>query len=91
MTQIYFASNRDVKHETSIHGDVFGERFNQNGPQCFRVGIAEAKLKGKDPANDDAWTSATPGSIPKPSTPPNPRTRARSSAPARCSRTCAKC
>ncbi len=56
MTQIYFASNRDVKHETSSKGDVFGERFNQGGPQCFRVGLAEVALAGSDPSDDDAWS-----------------------------------
>jgi esterase/lipase superfamily enzyme len=56
MTRIYFASNRDVKHETSSRGDVFGQRFNAGGPQCFRVGVAEVSLAGGDPRDDDAWT-----------------------------------
>ncbi len=55
MTQIYFASNRDVKHETSSKGDVFGQRFNTGGPQCFRVGLAEVTLTGGDATVDDAW------------------------------------
>jgi len=55
MAQIYFASNRDVKHESSITGEVFGERFNKDGPQCFRVGIADVGLRGTDPTDDDAW------------------------------------
>ncbi len=54
MTTIYFASNRDVRHESSANGDVFGERFNKDGPQIFRVGRSEVALKG-DPDDDDAW------------------------------------
>jgi esterase/lipase superfamily enzyme len=56
MTRIYFASNRDVLHETSSSGHVFGPRFNAGGPQCFRVGDAEVTLKGGDPKNDDMWS-----------------------------------
>lgn len=55
MSTIFFASNRDVLHETSSKGRVFGQRFNADGPQCFRVGKAEVKLKGSDPRVDDAW------------------------------------
>jgi esterase/lipase superfamily enzyme len=56
MSRIYFASNRFVKHESSAKGDVFGDRFNKDGPQCFRVGWAETKLKGDDPLKDEAWS-----------------------------------
>ena len=54
MTRIYFASNRNVRHETSSKGAVFGDRFNENGPQCFRVGHAEVKLSG-DAKKDTDW------------------------------------
>jgi esterase/lipase superfamily enzyme len=56
MTRIYFASNRNVLHETSASGHVFGERFNAGGPQCFRVGHAEVTLGGADPSQDDDWS-----------------------------------
>jgi Alpha/beta hydrolase of unknown function (DUF900) len=56
MTRIYFASNRNVLHETSASGHVFGERFNAGGPQCFRVGHAEVTLGGADPTQDDDWS-----------------------------------
>lgn len=56
MTQIYFASNRDVLAEAAPDGALFGQRFNAAGPQCFRVGVAEARLKGGDPRDDDAWS-----------------------------------
>ena len=56
MTTIYFASNRDVLHETSATGNVFGPRFNAGGPQCFRVGDAEVTLDGGDSKRDDKWT-----------------------------------
>lgn len=36
MPEFYFASNRDVKHETSKKADLFGNRFNLLGPQFFR-------------------------------------------------------
>ncbi len=55
MSTIFFASNRDVLHETSATGRVFGPRFNSDGPQCFRVGKAEVKLRGRDPRDDAAW------------------------------------
>lgn len=56
MSKIFFATNRDVKFETSKKGDNFGDRFNTMGPQCFRVGHVDVKLKG-DPysENDDVW------------------------------------
>ena len=56
MTQIYFASNRDVLHETSSKGALFGPRFNAAGPQIFRVGKAEVTLAGTDPKDDGAWS-----------------------------------
>ncbi len=55
MTQIFFASNRNVVAETSATGAVFGDRFNADGPQCFRVGMTEVALKG-DPLDDNAWS-----------------------------------
>lgn len=54
MTRIHFATNRDVKHETSKNGKNFGDRFNAQGPQCFRVGWVEV-TNGGDPKDDDAW------------------------------------
>jgi len=54
MTRIHFATNRNVKHETSKDGKNFGDRFNAQGPQCFRVGRVEV-TNGGDPKNDDAW------------------------------------
>jgi esterase/lipase superfamily enzyme len=56
MVRIFFASNRNVKHESSKSGNLFGDRFNEDGPQIFRVGRAEVKLKGSDPRDDDAWS-----------------------------------
>ncbi|MCA8880485.1 MAG: alpha/beta hydrolase [Rhodobacteraceae bacterium] len=56
MTKIYFASNRDVVHETSSKGNIFGDRFNGAGPQCFRVGVAQVDLSGSDPKKDDHWS-----------------------------------
>jgi esterase/lipase superfamily enzyme len=54
MTRIYFASNRNVLAQTSVKGEVFGERFNADGPQCFRVGFADV-TPGSDPAEDKGW------------------------------------
>ncbi len=51
---VYFASNRDVIHETSKDCKNLGKRFNADGPQFFRVGRAGATLAG-DPFDDDAW------------------------------------
>lgn len=56
MVRIFFASNRDVKHESSKSGNLFGDRFNSDGPQIFRVGHADVDLKGRDPKKDDAWS-----------------------------------
>jgi esterase/lipase superfamily enzyme len=56
MTEIFFASNRDVLRESSARGNVFGSRFNADGPQCFRVGSAEVSLKARaKPEVDEAW------------------------------------
>ncbi len=55
MTTIYFVSNRNVLRESHGKGRILGERFNRDGPQCFRVGTAEVTLKGKDPRKDDNW------------------------------------
>ncbi len=54
MTRIYFATNRNVKHETSKNAKNLGDRFNEQGPQCFRVGWVEVGLTG-DAKDDDAW------------------------------------
>ena len=54
MTRIYFATNRNVKHETSKNAKNFGDRFNLQGPQCFRVGRVDVALTG-DPEDDEAW------------------------------------
>lgn len=53
MVKIFFASNRDVKHETSINAENFGNRFNAMGPQCFRVGQVEVTLNGDAYDTDD--------------------------------------
>lgn len=55
METIYFASNRDVKHETSNSCKNLGKRFNQDGPQFFRLGKAEVLVDG-DPKDDDNWS-----------------------------------
>lgn len=57
MITIYFASNRNVVHETSNSCRNLGKRFNADGPQFFRVGEASAELDG-DPYNDDDWRAA---------------------------------
>lgn len=54
MTEIFFATNRDVKHETSKNSKNFGTRFNEAGPQIFRLGKTDVTLTG-DPLDDDAW------------------------------------
>lgn len=56
MTKIYFASNRNVLAETSVKGEVFGQRFNADGPQCFRVGWSEV-TPTDNPADDDGWVA----------------------------------
>ncbi|WP_126976902.1 alpha/beta hydrolase [Frigidibacter oleivorans] len=55
MTTIFFASNRNIRHRSSSKGDLFGDRFNADGPQIFRVGEAEVTLTGPDPKEDDSW------------------------------------
>jgi esterase/lipase superfamily enzyme len=54
MPTIYFASNRNINANASKPQDIFGDRFNADGPQIFRVGEAEVKLSGKA-TDDDAW------------------------------------
>ncbi len=54
MSVIFFATNRDVRFMTSKNGNNFGKRFNEGGPQMFRLGKVEVKLTG-DPLDDDAW------------------------------------
>ena len=54
-TRIYFASNRDVKHETSKNANNFGNRFNADGPQFFRVGFVDVTDKGGNPKDDENW------------------------------------
>lgn len=50
---IFFATNRNVTAESD--DDVqFGERFNGNGPQFFRVGVAEVEQREADATADDA-------------------------------------
>ncbi|MBP7000889.1 alpha/beta hydrolase [Amaricoccus sp.] len=62
MPDVYFATNRDLLvgskpgETVAPASEIFGRRFNAAGPQCFRVGVAEARLKGKDPKDDDAWS-----------------------------------
>lgn len=43
---VYFASNRDFNG--SLTDPKFGERFNDDGPQYFRVGRAKVERKGGD-------------------------------------------
>jgi esterase/lipase superfamily enzyme len=53
--QIHFATNRNVKRESETQA-TFGDTFNADGPQFFRVGVAEVVLKdGADPTADDAF------------------------------------
>lgn len=56
MADIFFATNRDVKFETSRNGKNFGNRFHEKGPQVFRLGAAEVTLSGNDPFDDDKWS-----------------------------------
>src|SRR5919108_2034011 len=56
-TRIYFATNRDVKFETSKNANNFGNRFNADGPQFFRVGFVDVLDKGGDPKKDDNWVA----------------------------------
>ena len=49
MSTIYFATNRNVKHETTADGSNFGIRFNEKGPQFYRVGQVEMA------PGDDGW------------------------------------
>lgn len=62
MAEIYFASNRELLvgdrpgEVVAPASEIFGGRFNAAGPQCFRVGVAEARLKGTDARDDDAWS-----------------------------------
>jgi esterase/lipase superfamily enzyme len=52
---IYFATNRDVVREGTSNAE-FGERFNADGPQFFRVGVCEVALQpGRNPTEDDAF------------------------------------
>ncbi len=55
MAEIFFATNRDVRFETSKNANNFGTRFNEGGPQMFRLGKVEVSLRGDDPLDDDAW------------------------------------
>lgn len=55
--RIYFASNRDVKFETSKNANNFGKRFNADGPQFFRVGCVDVTDKGGDPTDEDNWVA----------------------------------
>ena len=53
--QIYFATNRDVIQEGTSNAE-FGERFNAEGPQFFRVGVCEVALRaGRQPTDDEAF------------------------------------
>jgi esterase/lipase superfamily enzyme len=53
MAEIFFATNRYVKYETSRNANNFGDRFNAQGPQCFRVGSVAVALKGDPYTPDD--------------------------------------
>ncbi len=52
--RVYFATNRNVVKETA-KTVTFGPRFNADGPQFFRVGIAEVEQVKADPTHDQAW------------------------------------
>ena len=54
MPEIFFATNRDVKYLTSKNGNNFGERFNDGGPQMFRLGKVQVSRRG-DPLEDKSW------------------------------------
>lgn len=46
LCNVYFATNRDFNG--SLNEPEFGERFNNDGPEYFRVGRAQVKRQGKD-------------------------------------------
>jgi esterase/lipase superfamily enzyme len=52
---IYFATNRNVTRETTRTAE-FGERFHPDGPQFFRVGVAQVEQADPEATGDEAWT-----------------------------------
>jgi esterase/lipase superfamily enzyme len=64
-TPIYFASNRDVKFETSKNAGNFGIRFNADGPQFFRVGVCDVDDKGGNPKADANWIAGNTALYPE--------------------------
>jgi len=57
--KIYFATNRNVKKEDESHAEL-GERFDPDGPQFFRVGVAEVvRTPGQEATEDDAFEIQT--------------------------------
>ncbi|MFO1037714.1 MAG: alpha/beta hydrolase [Geminicoccaceae bacterium] len=51
---IHFATNRNILKETPSSAE-FGERFDESGPQFFRVGVADVVQVGPDPTADDGY------------------------------------
>jgi len=75
--QIYFATNRNVKRESQTNA-TFGDRFQPDGPQFFRVGRCEVASKyGRKPTDDDAFEVVGVNLYPEKPT-PRSRPRARS-------------
>ncbi len=56
MSKIYFATNREIKFETSKNANNFGDRFNAMGPQAFRLGHVTVTMQGTDPKVESNWT-----------------------------------
>lgn len=72
--RIHFATNRNVRRESTTRAE-FGNSFNVDGPQFFRVGVAEVLLKvGAQPTGDDAFAVDTVELYPER---PSPRSRPR--------------
>ena len=53
MAKLYFATNRNPSFDRRRRLKDLGNRFNDQGPQIFRVGWAE--VEGTDPLDDDGW------------------------------------
>ncbi|MGE0499856.1 MAG: alpha/beta hydrolase [Rhizobiaceae bacterium] len=71
--RIYFATNRDVKHETSKNAANFGDRFNKDGPQFFRVGSVEVTDGGGSPVDEDNWVAGQCNLYPEKLDPAKPK------------------
>jgi len=76
--RICFATNRNVKRESTTNAS-FGDTFNADGPQFFRVGMADVGLRtGADPTADDAFVVDAVNLFPER---PTPRSRPRPRSP----------